>query len=92
MKKKEYEQAVALKYSGKGAPKVTAKGSGLLAEEIIALAKENGIPVQGDPALVGLLAQIDLGEEIPEHLYIVVAEILAFAYWISGKMPTGNQE
>lgn len=92
MKKKENEQAVALKYSGKGAPRVTAKGSGLLAEEIIALAKEHGIPVQDDPALVGLLAQIDLGEEIPEHLYIVVAEILAFTYWISGKIPPSIQE
>jgi flagellar biosynthesis protein len=92
MKKKDHEQAVALQYSGKGAPRVTAKGSGLLAEEIIALAKEHGIPVQDDPALVGLLAQIDLGEEIPENLYIVVAEILAFAYWISGRMPPATKE
>ena len=81
------DEAVALHYSGKGAPRVTAKGKGELAEQIIALAKENDVPIQEDEHLVGLLAQIELGDEIPELLYVAVAEVLAFAYWLSGKVP-----
>ena len=80
-------EAVALHYSGKGAPRVTAKGTGELAEQIIAIAREHDIPIQEDQQLVSLLAQIELGEEIPELLYIAVAEVLAFAYWLSGRVP-----
>lgn len=86
--KKKIEKAVALQYSGKGsAPRVTAKGSGELAEQIIALAEENDIPIQEDQELVQLLAQIKLGDEIPELLYVAVAEVLAFAYYVSGRVP-----
>lgn len=82
------DRAVALHYSGKGtAPRVTAKGSGELAEQIIALAREHQIPIQEDPELIQLLAQIELGDEIPELLYIAVAEVLAFAYYVSGRIP-----
>jgi flagellar biosynthesis protein len=82
------DRAVALHYSGKGtAPRVTAKGSGELAEQIIALAREHQIPIQEDPELIQLLAQIELGDEIPELLYIAVAEVLAFAYYVSGRVP-----
>jgi len=82
------DRAVALHYSGKGtAPRVTAKGSGELAEQIIALAREHQIPLQEDPELIQLLAQIELGDEIPELLYIAVAEVLAFAYYVSGRVP-----
>ena len=81
------DQAVALHYSGKGAPRVTAKGKGELAEQIIAIAQEHDIPIQEDQHLVQLLAQIELGEEIPELLYVAVAEVLAFAYWLSGREP-----
>jgi flagellar biosynthesis protein len=77
--------AVALRYEGKGAPRVTAKGSGLTAERILALAEEHGIPLREDPDLVYLLSQLDLGEEIPATLYIAVAEVIAFAYRLSGK-------
>lgn len=80
-------EAIALHYSGKGAPRVTAKGKGELAEQIIAIAREHDVPIQEDEQLVSLLAQIDLGEEIPELLYIAVAEVLAFAYWLSGRVP-----
>ena len=79
--------AVALRYDGKGAPKVTAKGSGAIGENIIELAHQHGIPLHEDPALVSLLSAIPLGEEIPENLYVAIAEVLAFVYYLSGKVP-----
>jgi flagellar biosynthesis protein len=81
-KNPQTEKAVALKYvSGQDrAPRVTAKGSGKLAQKIIALARENGVPIKEDPALVQILAELDFHEEIPPSLYVVVAEILAFVY------------
>lgn len=79
--------AVALQYSGEGAPRVTAKGKGEIAERILAAAKEHRIPIQQDPELAHLLSQVGLGEEIPQALYIAVAEVLAFAYGLSGKSP-----
>lgn len=79
--------AVALQYDGETAPRVTAKGGGELAERIIELAREHNIPMQENPVMVQALAQIDLGEEIPETLYLAVAEIIAFAYYLSGKVP-----
>lgn len=79
--------AVALKYDGRGAPAVTASGQGVLAEEIIQLARESGVPLYEHPELVEILARLDLGEEIPETLYRVIAEILSFAFFIQGKKP-----
>ena len=81
--------AVALHYDGDNAPTITAKGKGALAEQIIALAREHGIPLQEDPGLVALLSQIELGSEIPDNLYRAVAEVIAFAYLLSGKFPAG---
>ena len=77
--------AVALRYDGKGAPRVTAKGKGYIAEEILAIASEHNIPMHEDPELVQLLSQLELGDEIPRSLYMAVAEVIAFAYSISGK-------
>lgn len=77
--------AVALQYDGTGAPKVTATGKGVIADKIIALAKEHDIPLYEEPELVKLLSAVELGSEIPENLYIAVAEIIAFAYQLSGK-------
>jgi flagellar biosynthesis protein len=77
--------AVALRYDGTGAPQVTAKGQGLVAEQILKLAKEHGVPLYEDGALVELLSRLDLGEEIPRSLYVAVAQVIAFAYWVSGK-------
>lgn len=79
--------AVALKYDGKNAPKVVAKGSGLSAEQILQIAEQHGIPLQTEPELARILAQIPLGDEIPNELYVAVAEIIAFAYFLSGKTP-----
>jgi len=79
--------AVALRYDGKNAPKVTAKGTGLSAEQILQIAEQHGIPLQTEPELVKILAQIPLGDEIPNELYVAVAEVIAFAYILSGKTP-----
>ena len=81
--------AVALHYDGKEAPRVTAKGTGELAEKIIALAEAHGVPLHEDAALITLLAKLDLGDEIPQPLYAAVAEVIAFAYILSGKVPEG---
>ncbi|GAB4254346.1 MAG: EscU/YscU/HrcU family type III secretion system export apparatus switch protein [Methylomicrobium sp.] len=79
--------AVALQYDGKNAPKVTAKGEGLTAEQILEIAERHGIPLQSEPELARILAQVPLGDEIPRELYIAVAQVIAFAYFLSGKTP-----
>ena len=84
--------AVALEYDGENAPIVTAKGSNEFAEQIIALAKEHGIPLHEDKNLIQILAEIDLGDEIPETLYRAVAEVIAFAYILTGKFPRGFKQ
>ncbi|MGC9325648.1 MAG: EscU/YscU/HrcU family type III secretion system export apparatus switch protein [Desulfomonilia bacterium] len=80
--KNDDPKAVALRYQrGKDtAPRVTAKGRGVLAERILELATEYGIPVQRDTALIDALYRLEVNEEIPEDLYQVIAEILAFIY------------
>ena len=79
---KTYTQsAVALAYeSGDLAPRVVAKGKGLLAERIIALAKVHAVYVHESQALLGLLMQVELDTHIPPQLYQAIAEILAWLY------------
>ena len=81
------KKAAALKYEiGKDkAPKVVAKGQGVVAEKIVENAKKYGVPVEEDPDLVEVLATLDLYQEIPETLYKAVAEILAKLYEINKK-------
>lgn len=81
------KKAVALKYDGNSAPRLTAKGEADLAEEIMAIAEAFEIPTfqQGD--LAELLYRLDLNEEVPPALYIAVAEILSFAYMLAGRTP-----
>ncbi|MFQ5444074.1 MAG: EscU/YscU/HrcU family type III secretion system export apparatus switch protein [Nitrospinales bacterium] len=81
-KKKTEKSAVALRYQAAKfqAPKVTAKGRGLLADKIIAMAQDHGIPVKEDADLVQVLSQVDIGQEVPPSVYRVVAELLAFVY------------
>ncbi len=87
--KQQQKIAVALEYDEKNAPRVSAKGVGDLAQQIIDMAKQTGVPLQQDDELVEILAEISLGEEIPEQLYHAVAEVLAFAYILRGKFPAG---
>ena len=87
------EIAIALQYDGHNAPKVTAKGYVGVAADILRLAKEHDIPIQYQPILAEVLSHIELGEEIPEALYVAVAEIIIFAYILAGKIsaiPTLN--
>ena len=81
------QKAVALFYDGNNSPMVTAKGTGAVAENIIAIADEHGVPLCDNGALVELLVQLELGDEIPETLYLAVAYIIAFAYQLEGKEP-----
>ncbi len=85
--KDEQNKAVALTYDGQNAPTVSATGSGDIAEQILAIAKEYEIPIFENPELLRLLATLDLGDEIPETLYLCIAQIIAFAYRIQGKSP-----
>ena len=75
------QMAVALAYqSGESAPKVVARGRGIIAQAIIDRAKEHGIFVHESQELVGLLMQVELDEHIPPQLYLAVAELLAWIY------------
>ena len=77
--------AIALQYDGEGAPEVVARGYHEVAEEILELAKEADIPLHQDHELASLLEDLDLGDQVPQALYVVVAEVLVFAYRLSGK-------
>jgi flagellar biosynthesis protein len=79
-------RATAIQYThGERAPKVTATGTGLVAERIIAAAREAGVPVREDPALASALAKLDLGSEVPEAMWVAVAETLAWAYRLNAE-------
>ncbi len=88
-KDNKIQKAVALFYDGKNSPTVTAKGTGAVADNIIAIAEQHGVPLCDNSALVELLVQLELGDEIPETLYLAVAYIIAFAYQLEGKEPDG---
>ena len=83
----ESKKAVALKYnpSEDVAPKVVAKGRGYIAEKIIAIAMEAGVPLHNDPDLIEVLSAVELGDQIPASLYQAVAEVLAFIYTLNNK-------
>lgn len=86
------QNAVALAYqTGDLAPKVVAKGRGLIAEEIISRAREHGVFVHESKELVSLLMQVDLDKHIPPTLYRVVAELLAWLYHIDAIKHTGDK-
>jgi flagellar biosynthesis protein len=76
------KQAVALTYDRENdqAPRVSAKGKGYIAEQIIELAKKHNIEIRRDDDLVQLLSKIELGTPIPVEAYAAVAEMLAYIY------------
>ncbi|MFZ6692459.1 EscU/YscU/HrcU family type III secretion system export apparatus switch protein [Undibacterium sp. SXout20W] len=87
------KNAVAIAYeSGASAPKVVAKGKGLIAEAIIARAKEHGIHVHESKELLSLLMKVDLDNDIPPTLYRVVAELLAWLYHINAEKSGNSAE
>jgi flagellar biosynthesis protein len=87
-KEMKKERAVALKYRTgfDRAPKVTARGKGKIAEKIVDIAKEHQIHIHEDADLIEILSTLDINEEIPPDLYVVVAELLAFVYSLN-KIP-----
>lgn len=76
------DRAAALKYDRKQSPSpvLTAKGEGFIARKIVEIAKEANIPIVEDAALISALMSLEIGDEIPEHLYEAVARVLAFLY------------
>ncbi|MBN2331926.1 MAG: EscU/YscU/HrcU family type III secretion system export apparatus switch protein [Deltaproteobacteria bacterium] len=80
VKKERAAAALTYERSKQKAPTVVAKGSGLMAEKIIEVAREHGIPLREDPALVQVLMTLDINQEIPPEVYHVVADILAMIY------------
>ncbi len=86
--RKPTKTAVALEWNGKGAPRVTAKGRNEIADNILAIAREHDVPIDEDPELTEVLAHVQLGDEIPAELYLAVAQVIAFAYRLSGKAPS----
>ena len=88
-KNKTKNSAVSLQYNrgGDRVPKVTAKGQGWVAEKILAIAEEQNIPIKKDKDLMELLEKIDVGQEIPESLYKIIAELLAWVYHLNKEYP-----
>jgi len=78
---------VALHYDEVNAPHVPTKCSGDIAQQILELARRNNVPLQENAELVKVLSKIELGEQIPQALYLAVAEVIAFAYLLKGKAP-----
>ncbi|MCC7081657.1 MAG: EscU/YscU/HrcU family type III secretion system export apparatus switch protein [Burkholderiales bacterium] len=85
--------AVALAYAENDpAPKVVAKGRGLIARAIIERARAAGVFVHDSPELVGLLMQVDLDQHIPPQLYLAVAEVLAWIYRLEQRRAPGRSD
>lgn len=85
--KKEPEQAIALTYRDDDLPRVVAKGKGAIAQKILAIAKAAEVPIHQDAALSNALGALELNEAIPRELFLAVAQVLVFAYNLSGKTP-----
>lgn len=83
------KHATALKYDPElnNAPTLIAKGDNAMAEEIIALARENGVLIHEDPHLVQVLNSLKIGQSVPQEIFVVVAELIAFSYVLQGKFP-----
>ena len=87
--KKTTTHAIALKYDGEKSPYITAKGHQQLAEHIIEQVKQHGGLIHQDPALAKYLNSFDVGDDIPQELYLIIAELIAFSWYLNGKTPPG---
>ena len=90
--KDSVKKAIALRYDQvkEQAPKVIAKGNGLVAEEILETAKHHRVHIYEDQALVELLSKLEIHQQIPDELYEAVAEIFAFVYNVEREI-TGKE-
>ncbi|MGF1765900.1 EscU/YscU/HrcU family type III secretion system export apparatus switch protein [Enterovibrio makurazakiensis] len=86
---KNPKAAIALRYDGVNAPQVSAKGYDALAEKLIEEMEKNGGLVHSDEALMNWLSALEIGDEVPESVYLVIAELIAFAWYLDGKTPPG---
>ncbi|UJW86260.1 EscU/YscU/HrcU family type III secretion system export apparatus switch protein [Devosia sp. SL43] len=84
---KERALAVALQYEkgSREAPRVVAKGHGLVAEKIVALAEENGVIIEANPVLAQALAGIEIDDTIPIELYEAVAIVIGYVLRTSAR-------
>ena len=82
------KRVVGLRYEDAvdAAPQVIAKGEGLVADRILDLAREHGVPVRQDPDLLQLLSAADVGEEIPVEVYTAVAQVLTYLYGLNSEL------
>jgi len=87
------KKAVALKYDSdkNSAPKIIAKGFGIVGEKIVEKAKESKVPIYPDSNLAQILIAMNLGDEIPPELYEVVAEVLVFIGYMDKKYGEMNE-
>ncbi len=85
--KEKPKRAVALKYdpNKNNAPVVIASGSGYIADKVVEIAEENGVPVYKDDSLSVMLSQLDMGTEVPEELFSSIVNI--YIYFLNFKMP-----
>ena len=83
----EAKKAVALLYDQVRAPMLVAKGQGAFAKEIIEVAKAAGVHLADDPVLAETLSYLQLQQEIPEEVFVAVATVLSWAYWLKGQTP-----
>jgi flagellar biosynthesis protein len=87
----ELQKAVALYYDGNSAPVISATGSGDIAQQIIDIAQQHDVPLCDNATLVDFLLTLELGDAIPEKLYLAIAHIIAFAYDLRGLTPNEPQ-
>lgn len=78
--------AVALEYDGQGAPRVTAKGRGELAQRIIDTGREHDVAIEENAVLAQALSAVELDDQIPEELYRATAQVIAFVLSLRGEM------
>ena len=83
------KKAVALQYgAGDGAPVIVASGMGYMAEKIVEVAADSGVPIYEDNSLATILTQLKLGQEVPEELYKAIVEI--YVYFLHFDPATGK--
>lgn len=87
----EPHSAVALVYKQDDLPRVVAKGKGVIADKILAMAKSAEIPIHQDAQLNKALSTLELNQPIPRELFAAVAQVLVFAYSLNGKSPPEKQ-
>ena len=81
------DRAVALEYGDNPVPMITASGRAAVAQAIVREAEKQGVPVMRDPVLAARLADLPLGTPVPRDVYVAVAVVLLWVYWMEGREP-----